>query len=367
MKNLKLTALAALLIASVAQAGVIPPPAWKKKTITYSDLATAGGSKTLTIQSLAKKNILKDVVIKTLTPFAFPGGGVPGGSSFYAIYDSSINADSSTGVGTGTAAGGAAISSNKLLLSGSGSQVTYAATGNANFTQTGTIRFNLTPHYSGQPAASQHFFTIKPASTAANIIEFVHYSDSGDLLFYVYDSAGVQIGSTMAGVWSPVAETTYEIELDIDVTGGLIHDFINGAVFATSNATGTRSNAATTFGPGLDFDFGPGNQNFSIDHLTIFPTIQHTAAFTGEIPRSYGSSLVLSMGNSLNGTTRYASGYDLTALAGASNYLSNSPFPAYVDNLAAAMGLTITATGGAALNTLTAGSVEVWTHAEQLP
>jgi hypothetical protein len=97
---------------------------------------------------------------------------------------------------------------------------------------------------------------------------------------YITNSIGSQIANIMAGVWSPVAGTTYEIELDYDLNAGANRVFINGAQFGlTDTHTGSRSGTIGQLVVGSNYN-GTFTSNFSISSLEIFSAVQHTANYT---------------------------------------------------------------------------------------
>ncbi len=236
-------------------------------------------------------------------------------ASFFASYGSTINADYGSGSLTGTATGSPAIVSSKLALSGA-EYVSYSAVGNATgLLQTGTIRFNFTPTYTGNPSQPQSLFSIA-GSGNVNLIYGTHYVN-GDLLFLIYDDTGTIINFMQEPGFSPVAGTTYELEFDFDITGGASRIFANGVqIGSTATGTGTRSTAVTNLYAGYSPQYSPTN-NFSISDFILYITVQHTSNFTGEIPRTYAQTPLTAMGaisvSAFQLTTSPTSGYVLTS------------------------------------------------------
>ena len=219
----------------------------------------------------------------------FSGGQVqqkdqrPAGSpSFGSNYGSSVNANWGGGSLTGTAVGGAAVSSSgKLDLSGFSKYVDYSATGNANTAQVGAVRFKFTPNYSTKPVGGWNiFFTIcNAAGSLSNRIEFRQSSSAGQLQFRLNNSSGGSIGTFTLANWNPTAGVTYEFEYNWDFTGGTHRVFIDGVQFASFTATGTRSTASTLLRVGADYNAVDESDGL-YDDFVVFPTVQHTANYT---------------------------------------------------------------------------------------
>lgn len=214
----------------------------------------------------------------------------PPSSTFYNGFHVGFNGEYGDGVLTGTPNGSPSVSGNELILTGGGVRnVDYTAVLNANSAQTGTIRFQYTPQYSGTPGTYQVPIVITNVSGGLlNTIEIYHTSGAGVLGAYCSDQAGSLIsGAPMVfGAFSPISGTSYEIEFDYDFTGGNSRMFVNGIQSgSTAVGTGTRNAAAIgLFRVGTDYSltYVP---NFNLTDVIIFDTVQHTADFPGEIPR----------------------------------------------------------------------------------
>lgn len=211
---------------------------------------------------------------------------VPTNSTFGATYTSSINGSFGGGTLTGTAHTGATITGTRLDLSGSVPQrnVTYSATGNGNFTQTGCVRFKYTPNYSGAPATQQYILCIGTTGSKNSLLQIYHYTN-GYIRYAIRDNAGTFLGESIYLWTTNVAGTTYEIEFNIDLTAGAGRLFLNGnQVGSTSTATGTRSAAqAQVIRIGGDvYSTTDGNRtpNFYLEDLIIFDTAQHISNYT---------------------------------------------------------------------------------------
>lgn len=203
---------------------------------------------------------------------------VPANAICGATYDEDVNLEAwSGGVVTGDAQGGAGITDQKLDLTGGVNKyVDYDATGNADSQQTGTIRFQFIPDYSG--GGSMYMVDIGQAVSSNN--NRIRIYQSSTLLFWaITNSAGAGIVS-QAESFTPVADTIYEIELNWDITAGATRMFVNGNQLGTTHVgTGTRSSDINVLRLGKDLN-GSGNPQFYINNLIIFDTVQHTSNYT---------------------------------------------------------------------------------------
>src|SRR3990167_888374 len=214
--------------------------------------------------------------ISTTFPFTTPGdftydttkveitGGkaklldlTPSNATCGATFTSNINLNNwSAGTVTGTATGGATVSSGKLnLIFDDVRYVSYDADLNADSQQTGCIRFKLTPNYSGTPSTQKTFFGISQAfSNLNNLIQLNQLITTGNLAVAFYDSTGVAMSSADLGNWSPTSGTEYEFELNYDFTSGATRLFIDGTQKgSTITSTGTRSSSIADLRIGTNY------------------------------------------------------------------------------------------------------------------
>lgn len=202
--------------------------------------------------------------------------------SAYATYTSSINFSFSRGTNTGTATGGAAITANRLDLTGGGVKyVDYAGALNGDYTQQGAIKFKLRPNYSGNPPSDYTFFTISQAAGSTNnLITLFHRNSDQNLRLRILDSTGTAIMQTSLGLWAPVSGTTYEIELNYNITTGATRLYVDGLQFgATNTSTGTRSSNITLVRVGSN-QTGADSNDCYIEDFMIFDWVQHTTNYT---------------------------------------------------------------------------------------
>lgn len=219
----------------------------------------------------------------------------PANATFYASFASSINANWSTGVGTGTATGGAAIAGGKLDLKGaSGKYLTFSGGGNLPLGDTGCIRVRFTPNYNGTPTGNQTIFSIGDQDSGNNRIEFLHLTN-GSLFMYVNDENGNNVLSNSLLSFDAEAGVTGELEVNWDMNAGKFYILGSGFLLAEIDVSMVRSglNNILRFGAAVD-----GNNleaDHSMDGVAIYDTVQHTGNYTPpiELPdTAYVSDLV---------------------------------------------------------------------------
>ena len=201
-------------------------------------------------------------------------------ATFISSFRDNLEADYARGSRYVTATNGTiSLSNGKLTLgSGTGNYVRYAATNNASFTQQGTIRFKVTPNYTGTPA-NNVFINIGTVSDLTNGIWLYHASSTNIALTIKNSSNAFIIQDVGLGAWVPITGNEYEFELDIDISNGITRLFVDGKQFGTTQtATGIRTNTATTIQVG-DWIGGTNPSNFSMRDLEIFDNVQHTTSY----------------------------------------------------------------------------------------
>lgn len=208
--------------------------------------------------------------------------GPTGGCTFFGSFASSVNADFSSGVGTGTLVGGATITGGYLNVNGAGKAATWASAGNVTpLVQTGCVRFIYNPKYNNHPGANQFLYISNVSGGTVNCVQIVHLG-SGNVSAIAYDNAGTAI-LTCTFLWNAVSGTDFEWEFDFDLTGGHAYLFLNGALVASAVGTGTRSGSANAFGVGTNQGGGTGTTQFAMKNLAVFPTMQHTSGFASPV------------------------------------------------------------------------------------
>lgn len=211
----------------------------------------------------------------------------PANATFYAGFHGTFDADYGDGSLTATLSGTPVLGTYYASLVGSGNFLSFSAPLNTSFTQVGTIRLDVTPLYSGAPGNNQNIISINSApGSLIDLLEFRHDTGTSIFHYFVYDSAGSVIVNGSFS-WVPVSGTSYELEMDFDVTTGATRMFIDGIQQgATQTGTGTRGNSVTEFDIGNDYTGGATVPNFRVTNIILFDTVQHTANFPSEIPRA---------------------------------------------------------------------------------
>ena len=199
-------------------------------------------------------------------------------ANFYARLRSSINADAGGGTLTGTATGAPSFVDGMALFE-SNEAVAYDGTSNADFAQTGTIRFTVMRPRGTCIAVAQS------AASSNNLIR-IRYDVSNGWRVTINNSAGAAIindvifgfafGATYAGADGfngPVV-----MELNYNITTGATRLFANGKqVGATVASTGTRDTAIDIIRVGANYDNGDDSGSMLLGDVLIWSTVQHTA------------------------------------------------------------------------------------------
>lgn len=218
--------------------------------------------------------------------------------TFYATYQYSYNGGFGSGNLSGKPVGTVAITNGTLDCSARAGYVSYVATGLIDSNpQVGAIKLKYTPAYSGAPPVS-HYDIISVGTPNAYTNEIVlEHQYGGALNLIIYSSAGGLIvgGGAPFGGWSPVSGTTYEMEIDWNLTSGYTSIFIDGVKFGNSQ-TNTGSRTACTqinVGSGM-YDTGSYTKAY-ISDVIIYNAPQHTANYTAgytirNVLNTYGSS-----------------------------------------------------------------------------
>ena len=206
----------------------------------------------------------------------------PVSSVLAATYTSSKNLNWSTaGSLVGTDIGAPLLSAGKLSCLGGGNNgVRYESADIGASGNVGAMKIKYTPNYSGTPATNYNIFEFAPVS-GNNDRMLVFHSATGTLRLSAYTSVGTAKHAAVpfGGVWSPVAGTEYEIELDWDTVAGVVRLFVNGVL--------NGSMPVSSYARGSDADrlyIGAGTSYFAadgyFDDALLFSTVQHTAGYT---------------------------------------------------------------------------------------
>lgn len=159
----------------------------------------------------------------------------------------------------------------------------------ASMVNTGTIRFRVKTNYSGTPTDDQLFFGSLNNATAFNFVALGHDSNTGNVFALVSDDTGSGIAFSSSVLWNPTAGVWSEWEMVFDTTPGSGFGLvlrIDGTSFTTAAGTGSRSGVTTdAFGHGAFT--GTDIQDFVLDELKVFNTVQHTSDYTPETEEMY--------------------------------------------------------------------------------
>jgi hypothetical protein len=211
--------------------------------------------------------------LKDVTPLY----AVPSDMMSYATYASTLNLNYGGGTLTGTPLFGAAISGGYLDLAHDDSRlVKYSATGNMNFGMTGTIRFSITPNYSGIPTHNLRLITLCSSNlTNENSIVIIH---DGSIRIHLYDGTGDHWEEGFG--WLPTSGVEYELEFDFNFAG-TSYAFVDGTPMLSFNRVFTRTNTTDLCGVGGDPRTGFFTySNQKIRNLVFYNTVQHTWFYT---------------------------------------------------------------------------------------
>jgi len=215
--------------------------------------------------------------------FVIPSSGRIANATFAANYDVDINATYADGIKTGTPFGGASVSNGKLDLTGGTIKfVDYDANLNADSQQVGTIKFKVTPNYSGSPTDLQFFISVAKSSTVATNLIAITHQPSGNINITVRNSANLDLIVVNLGIFNPTAGVESEFELNYDLTTGATRLFIDGVQLGiTITNTGIRSSDINVLRIGCILGFVIVDPpDFEIDDVLIFNTVQHTSNYT---------------------------------------------------------------------------------------
>lgn len=215
---------------------------------------------------------------------------------FAATIIDSLNADRFTGSGTGTVSGTVP----RTLVSGeqyiditdttSGNNIEYPAA-NADFGETGTIRFKYIPDYNTAPSANRFLFNLIGAAGANNITMF--HQATQNIQMRINNASGTLLVAKDYALIALAQGQEYEFELNFDFTTGATRFFIDGVQQGTTLATSFSRGAITNFQIGAS----TGASEAYFRDVQVFDNVQHTSNFIGEVPRVlnryFGSQIIL--------------------------------------------------------------------------
>lgn len=229
--------------------------------------------------------------------------------TFFASYQSNIDANRSVGSGTGTGTGSPTVANGKLDLTGGGVKyVSYPVTSNADFTNLATIVVGIVPTWTGSAPSTYGFFAVANApANNSNLVKLVLVGTS--IIASIYDSTGTIIDS-ISGTFSATAGQEAIFALQIDAVTGASKLFVDGVqVGSTGTNTGTRTNVSTICRVGSDNN-GSLPADYEVTYFRIFNTVEDISSFIpGFEPTDYDTenpSILLNSGISTDGLDGFA-------------------------------------------------------------
>ncbi len=161
-------------------------------------------------------------------------------------------------------------------------------TSHFNFGGTGTIRFKVRFPYSGNPTLNNYIFTTGDTTDNGGLGSLItlRHTVSGDLNLITRNDVGGGTVNSGIGSFVPVAGQEYEFELNCNGNTSVAELYIDGARHNWSISIAAQTSVSRDFFYlGNYYHVSSFPSEVSFRDLQIFNTIQHTADFTGEIPR----------------------------------------------------------------------------------
>jgi hypothetical protein len=215
---------------------------------------------------------------------------VPLNTITWATYTTSVNLNwAASGSLVPTLVGPPVINGNRLECFG-GIQK-HAQYDNVNFASLGNtlaIKMKWTPNYSGSPPANRGMIELKAPSTNFNRMMLFH-GGTGAFRITTYSATGVpsHVAANLGAAFSVTSGQTYEIELNITASTGIIELYIDGVYQgATPVIPFTRDGATVSY-----LYVGGGTTYVNTDHafedLILFDTVQHSGGAGGNYTPGY--------------------------------------------------------------------------------
>ncbi len=198
---------------------------------------------------------------------------------FGATYSAGEDANYAAGDGRGSLVGGS-VSAGKLdLTGGTVKYCDYPGKYNTPPSISSAFNFRVIPNYTGSPASNQIFFTLCNTNNSKNIIKLYHATNGKIHLYMTGKTENVLKDSDYAYTFSPVAGTTYEIEINIIIESPFIRIrlYVSGTQQDLLNITSTDENLrgkADTLRIGSD-KIPTVTSDFRIDHFAVYNIYQH--------------------------------------------------------------------------------------------
>lgn len=205
----------------------------------------------------------------------------------YADFSSDTFARRSVGPSSSAIIGNGSVASGVVdLTGGTLNYVQYNGANVSTLENTGCIRVDMIPNYTGAPSATVALFSVTSPIGINNIFQVSHSAVSGNFFMQFFDTTGGSIFQVSPAQWFPVAGVSYNIEINFDVTVGETRLFIDGVQQgSTITSTGTRVGVADFLSLGTD-QGQAFKTDAKFDNFQVFNSVQHTVNFTPET--SYG-------------------------------------------------------------------------------
>lgn len=198
----------------------------------------------------------------------------PAGATFY-VSGISTDADltASTVSKTPTDMTNTTVVSDQLRITGAG-KCKWNIAAAQDGVSVGCLRVKFTPHYSGTPTAYCHFFHMSDnVDLSKNMMRIYHKPTDGKLYVNATDTNDATVFNN-SYEFNPTSGTQYEIEINWNMAGNT-YVFLDGALLATIASSATRTACSQIYA-----NVNGAGCAFSVKDLTLFPTVQHTAAYT---------------------------------------------------------------------------------------
>jgi len=204
---------------------------------------------------------------------------------FMAKFSTNFNGNRASGTAASTGQSGVSIAGGKL--NAKGGTASFVKFNIDNFTSfaaanEGCIRFKYTPNYNGSAPTIYPLFDIHNSSNNNNRIWFAH--NSADLTLRVHDGAGSPTIIFNAAWSTAVLGQEYEIEVGWK-SGGTTYIALDGTILATNSSALTNGFGVLNEIILFNFQGGTYLSNGEMRDFQMFDKVQHTANFTGEVPR----------------------------------------------------------------------------------
>jgi hypothetical protein len=174
-------------------------------------------------------------------------GALSPNNTFYATYQSSLDANFGYGSLAGTATVGTVEISLSQELDCSAGAWHFDATNNIDFGNIGVVEFTWKPSYSGNPTAPIHVIYLGQTLSASSInLIGLYILTDGVLKFEMYRDSGSVLFNNALDAFPAIEGKKYKFQLFIDIENGNSYLKIDGVQFgATQTTIGNRTNTGS--------------------------------------------------------------------------------------------------------------------------